>query len=41
MTPAMSVSFDPATPPTARLRRALDAFDNEINRLWEGRQLAA
>ena len=30
----------PATPSCARLRRVLDAFDNEINRLWEGHQLA-
>ena len=41
MTPTMSISFDPATPSTAQLRRVLDAFDNEINRLWERRQLAA
>ena len=41
MKPAMSVSFDPETRSTARLRRVLDAFDNEIDRLWEGRQLAA
>ena len=41
MKPALAVSFDPATPSTARLRRVLEAFDDEINRLWEGRQLAA
>ena len=40
MRPAMAIGFDPATH-SARLRRALDAFDHEIDRLWEGRQLAA
>ena len=39
--PAMSVVFD--TPPrsASRLNRAVDSFDSEIQRLWEGRQLAA
>lgn len=33
--------FDPATRSTSRLRRVIDSFDHEINRLWEGRQLDA
>ena len=41
MKPAIAVSFDPATRSTARLHRVIDAFDHEINRLREGRQLAA
>ena len=41
MTPAMSVSFDPATRFTGRLSRALDAFDKEADRLWQGHPLAA
>ena len=39
MRPAIAVGFDAAACP-ARVRRVLDAFDHEINRLWEGRQLA-
>ena len=41
MRPALAISFDPATRSTARLHRVLDAFDDQINRLWQGRQLAA
>ena len=41
MKPAIAVSFDPATRSTSRLRRVIDAFDHEIKRLREGRQLAA
>ena len=40
MRPAIAVGCDAAARP-ARLRRVFDAFDHEINRLWEGRQLAA
>ena len=41
--PSMSVVFDFAAPTAtaARLNRAIDSFDNEIGRLWEGYGLAA
>ena len=39
--PAMSVVFDAPPRPASRLNRAVDSFDSEIQRLWEGRQLAA
>ena len=41
MKPVIAVSFDPVARHTSRLRRVIDAFDNDIDRLWEGRQLAA
>ena len=41
MKPVIAVSFDPAAHNTSRLRRVIDAFDNDIDRLWKGRQLAA
>ena len=39
--PAMSVVFDPPPPSASQLNRAVDSFDQEIQRLWEGRVLAA
>ena len=39
--PAMSATFDAPPRSASRLNRAVDAFDREIQRLWEGRQLAA
>ena len=39
--PAMSVVFDAPPRSASRLNRAIDSFDSEIQRLWEGRQLAA
>ena len=39
--PAMSVVFDAPPRSASRLNRAVDSFDSEIQRLWEGRQLAA
>ena len=39
--PAMSVVFDAPPGSASRLNRAVDSFDSEIQRLWEGRQLAA
>ncbi len=39
--PAMSVVFDAPPRSAPRLNRAVDSFDSEIQRLWEGRQLAA
>ena len=39
--PAMSVVFDAPPRSASRLNRTVDSFDSEIQRLWEGRQLAA
>ncbi len=39
--PAMSVVFDAPPRTASRLDRAVDSFDQEIQRLWEGRMLAA
>ena len=39
--PAMSVAFQAPPRVAARLDRAIDSFDREIQRLWEGRSLAA
>ena len=39
--PAMSVVFDAPTRSASRLNRAVHSFDSEVQRLWEGRQLAA
>ena len=39
--PAMSVVFHAPPRSASRLNRAVDSFDSEIQRLWEGRQLAA
>lgn len=39
--PAPSVVFDAPPRSAARLNRAVDSFDRKIQRLWEGRQLAA
>ena len=39
--PAMSVVFDAPPRSASRLNRAVDSFDRQIQRLWEGRQLAA
>ena len=34
MKPVIAVSFDPVARHTSRLRRVIDAFDNDIDRLW-------
>ncbi len=39
--PALAVVFDAPPRAAARLNRAVDSFDSEVQRLWEGRQLAA
>ncbi len=39
--PALSVAFDASAQSATRLNRAINAFDTEIQRLWEGRGLAA
>jgi len=39
--PAMSVAFEAPPHSTARLHRAIDSFDREVHRLWEGHGLAA
>ena len=39
--PAMSVVFDAPPRSASRLNRAVDSFDREIQRLWEGYDLAA
>ena len=39
--PALSVAFDASAQTATRLNRAINAFDTEIQRLWEGRGLAA
>ena len=39
--PALSVAFDVPERSASRLGRAIDAFDNEVSRLWQGHQLAA
>lgn len=39
--PAMSVLFDAPPRSASRLNRAVDSFDHEIQRLWEGHILTA
>ena len=39
--PALAVVFDAPARAAARLNRAVDSFDSEVQRLWKGRQLAA
>ena len=39
--PALSVAFEAPPRPAARLNRAIDSFDREVQRLWEGHDLAA
>ena len=39
--PALAVVFDAPAHAAARLNRAVDSFDSEVQRLWKGRQLAA
>ena len=39
--PTMSVVFDAPPRSASRLRRAVDSFDREVQRLWEGYDLAA
>ena len=41
MRTAMSAVFEAPAANAARLAKAVDAFDREINRLWEGQPLAA
>ena len=39
--PTMSVVFDAPPRSASRLRRAVDSFDREVQRLWEGYDLPA
>ena len=39
--PAMSVVFEAPPRSTSRLVRVVDSFDREVQRLWEGHDLAA
>ena len=39
--PAMSVVFDAPSRSASRLNRAVESFDREVRRLWEGYDLAA
>ena len=39
--PAMSVAFQAPPRSNARLNRAIDSFDREVQRLWDGQGLAA
>ena len=41
MRPVLSAAFDAQRRTTTRLNKAIGVFDQEIDRLWEGRQLAA
>ena len=41
MRPAMSLVFDAPQRTATRLNRAVADFDREVDRLWQGRQLAA
>ena len=37
----LTAVFDANPPRDTRLKRAVEAFDREIDRLWEGHDLAA
>ena len=39
--PALATVFDANPPRDTRLKRTVEAFDREIDRLWEGHDLAA
>ena len=39
--PALAAVFDPNPPRGSRLKRTVEVFDREIDRLWEGHELAA
>ena len=39
--PTLSTVFDADPPCASRLKRTVEAFDHEIDRLWEGHDLAA
>ena len=39
--PALAAVFDPDPPRSNRLKRTVEVFDREIDRLWEGHDLAA
>ncbi len=39
--PTLSVAFEVPQRSRSRLARTIDAFDNEVSRLWQGQQLAA
>ena len=39
--PAMSVVFDAPSRSASRLNRAVESFDRQVQRLWEGYDLAA
>ena len=39
--PTLSAVFDADPPRGSRLKRTVEAFDREFDRLWEGRELAA
>ena len=39
--PALAAVFDANPPRDTRLKRTVEAFDREIDRLWEGHELAA
>ena len=39
--PALAAVFDRDPPRSNRLKRTVEVFDREIDRLWEGHELAA
>ena len=39
--PTLAAVFDRNPPRSNRLQRTVEAFDREIDRLWEGHELAA
>ena len=39
--PTLAAVFDPNPPRDSRLKRTLEVFDRQIDRLWEGHDLAA
>ena len=39
--PALAAVFDANPPRNTRLKRTVEAFNREIDRLWEGHELAA
>ena len=41
VSPALAGVFDANAPRGSRLKRTVEVFDREIDRLWEGRDLAA
>ena len=39
--PTLAAVFDPDPPRGSRLKRTVETFDREIDRLWEGHELTA